>query len=168
MSLAPAQTPPQIVTERPEDAALVDALVLRAFGPGRYAKAAERLREGRTPLYDLSFVAWDDGRLVGCVQQWRVELGDTPAIFFGPIAVEPAYRSHGLGSALTERACDAAAAAGHRLIVLVGDMPLFGPLDFAPAPGVRMPGPVDRRRVLAKPLQPGATDGLAGLVRPLQ
>jgi predicted N-acetyltransferase YhbS len=164
MSLAAAPAPPPIVTERPQDAALVEALVLRAFGPGRYAKAAERLREGRTPEYDLSFVAWDGGRLIGCAQQWRVKVGQTPAIFFGPIAVEPAYRSHGLGSLLTLRACDAAAAAGHRLIVLVGDMPLFGPLGFAPAPGVRMPGPVDQRRVLAKPLQPGAADGLQGLV----
>ena len=164
MSLATAQTPPSIVTERPEDAPLVEALVLRAFGPGRYAKAAERLREGRTPLYDLSFVAFDGGRLVGCAQQWNVKVGDTQAILFGPIAVEPAYRHHGLGSALTERACDAAAAAGHRLIVLVGDMPLFGPLGFVPAPAVRMPGPVDQRRVLVRALAPGAADGLEGLV----
>jgi predicted N-acetyltransferase YhbS len=164
MSLAPAQTPPSIVTERPEDAPLVEALVLRAFGPGRYAKAAERLREGRAPLYDLSFVAWDSGRLVGCAQQWPVRVGDTPAILFGPIAVEPAYRHHGLGSSLTERACDAAADAGHRLIVLVGDMPLFGPLGFVPAPGVRIPGPVDQRRVLVRALEPGAADGLEGLV----
>lgn len=170
MSLAPAQTlvqtPPSIVTERPQDAPLVEALVLRAFGPGRYAKAAERLREGRGPLYDLSFVAWDDGRLVGCAQQWNVKIGDTPAILFGPIAVEPAYRHHGLGSSLTERACDAAAAAGHRLIVLVGDMPLFGPLGFVPAPGVRMPGPVDQRRVLVRALEQGAADALEGLVTP--
>ena len=164
MSLAPAQSQPPIVTERPEDAPLVEALVLRAFGPGRYVKAAERLREGRGPLYDLSFVAWDGGRLVGCAQQWTVKVGETPAIFFGPIAVDPAYRHHGLGAALIERACEAAAAAGHRLIVLVGDMPLFGPQGFAPAPKVRMPGPVDQRRVLACALQPGAADGLAGLV----
>ena len=164
MSLAAALTLPPIVTERPADTPLVEALALRAFGPGRFAKAAERLREGRDPAFDLSFVAWDGGRLIGCARQWTVKVGDAPAIFFGPIAVEPAWRSNGLGAALTERACEAAAAAGHRLIVLVGDMPFFGPLGFAPAPGVRMPGPVDPRRVLARALQPGATDGLKGLV----
>jgi len=164
MSLAPAASPPQIVTERPQDAALVDALVLRAFGPGRFAKAAERLRERRTPVYDLSFVAWDGGRLVGCAQQWRVTIGETPAIFFGPIAVDPAYRSQGLGAALTERACEAAAAVGCKLIVLVGDMPFFGPLGFVPAPQVIMPGPVDQRRVLVRALVAGAADGLVGLV----
>ena len=108
MSLAPAPSQPPIVTERPEDAPLVEALVLRAFGPGRYAKAAERLREGRGPLYDLSFVAWDGARLVGCAQQWTVKVGETPAIFFGPIAVDPAYRTMASARALIERACEAA------------------------------------------------------------
>lgn len=166
MSVAPAESLPPIVTERLHDAPLVEALVLRAFGPGRFAKAAERLREGRWPLLDLSFVAWDGGRLVGCVQQWAVRVGDTPAIFFGPIAVDPAYRSQGLGAALTERACEAAAAAGHAAVVLVGDMPFFGPQGFVPAPNVTMPGPVDQRRVLARALRAGGADGLRGPVTP--
>jgi predicted N-acetyltransferase YhbS len=164
MSAAFAIPAPSLTNERPKDAPAVEALVLRAFGPGRFAKAAERLREGREPDRALSFVAWDGGHLVGCVQLWRVSVGETPAILLGPIAVEAAARSHGLGAALVERACEAAAEAGHALIVLVGDMPFFGPHGFAPAPGVRMPGPVDQRRVLAKPLTPGADQGLAGLV----
>jgi len=164
MSLAAAPSLPPIVTERPDDAPLVEALVLRAFGPGRFAKAAERLREGRRPVLELSFVAWDGGRVVGCARQWAVRVGETPAIFFGPIAVDPAYRSQGLGAALTERACEAAAAAGHALVALVGDMPFFGPLGFVPAPQVAMPGPVDQRRVLVRALRPGAADALQGLV----
>ena len=95
-----------------------------------------------------------------------MRIGETPAIFFGPIAVDPAWRSHGLGAALTERACEAAAAADHAVIVLVGDMPFFGPLGFSVAPGVTMPGPVDPRRVLARALQPGAADDFHGLVAP--
>ena len=165
MSLATAQALPRIAAERPEDASLVEALVLRAFGPGRFAKAAERLREGRAPAYDLSFTAWDGRRLIGCARQWTVTVGGAPAIFFGPIAVDEAWRSHGLGAALTERACEAAAAAGHAAIVLVGDMPFFGPLGFAVAPQVTMPGPVDPRRVLARALAEGGADGLEGLVR---
>ena len=164
MSLAIAQALPPIATERPEDAPLVEALVLRAFGPGRFAKAAERLREGRAPSYDLSFTAWDGRRLIGCARQWTVRIGETPAIFFGPIAVDPAWRSHGLGAALTERACEAAAAAGHAVIVLVGDMPFFGPLGFAVAPKVIMPGPVDPRRVLARILNATEVQNVEGLV----
>jgi len=155
---------PTLTAERPEDAAAVERLVLRAFGPGRFAKAAERLREGRAPMLALSVVAWDGGELVGSVRQCVVKVGETPAIFLGPIAVEEAFRSHGLGAALIERACAAAVRAGHAAIVLVGDTPFFGPLGFAPAPGVVMPGPVDRTRVLARALLPGATAGLKGLV----
>jgi predicted N-acetyltransferase YhbS len=157
---------PSLTRERPEDADAVAALVLRAFGPGRFAKAAERLREGRAPDYDLSFLAWDADRLVGCVQLWPVTVGGAPAILLGPIAVEPAYRRHGLGAALIDRACAAAAEAGHRLMVLVGDMPLFGPHGFTPAAKVMMPGPVDQRRVLALALAAGAEVDLEGLVAP--
>jgi predicted N-acetyltransferase YhbS len=153
MSLAPAASPPTLAAERAEDAAAVERLVLAAFGPGRYAKAAERLRDhGEAPLLGCSFVAWDGPRLVGCVRQWAVSVAGAPALLLGPIAVEPAFRHHGLGGALIDHACEAAAAAGHALIVLVGDMPLFGPHGFVPAPKLVMPGPVDQRRVLARPL----------------
>ena len=164
MSLAAQPAPPSLTRERPQDADAVERLVLRAFGPGRFAKAAERLREGRAPRLDLSMAAWDGRALVGSVRQWTVRVGETPAIFLGPIAVEEAYRSHGVGAALVEMACAAAAAAGHDAVVLVGDMPFFGPLGFAPASGVVMPGPVDRSRVLARVLTPGGDAALKGLV----
>ena len=52
-------------------------------------------------------------------------------------------------------------AAGHEAVLLVGDEPYFGRFGFHPAPGVRMPGPVDPRRVLVR----GRAEGLAGEVR---
>lgn len=162
LAVAPAASP-VLAAERPADARRVEAIIARAFGPGRFVKAAERLREGRSPILSLSFVAWDGADAVGCVRQWRVHIGDTPGILLGPFAVEDAYRSRGLGADLIRRACSAAERAGERLIVLVGDPPFFAPLGFRPAPAVRMPGPVDERRVMARALVPGATDGLAGL-----
>ena len=168
---APVAPFPKLTAETRADAAEVEALVDRAFGPGRFAKAAERLREGREPLYDLSFVARDDGpppggRLVGMVRQWRVRIGGVPSILLGPFAVDPAYRSQGLGGTLIVRACQAAAAAGHGAILLVGDRPYFEPLGFVPVPTglIRMPGPVDPRRVLIRALRAGGADGLAGNV----
>jgi predicted N-acetyltransferase YhbS len=140
----------------------VERLILRAFGPGRFAKAAERLREGRAPLLGLSFVAWEDGQIVGCVRQWWVMIGEAPAILLGPFAVDPDFRNQGLGAALIERACEAAAEAGEAIIVLVGDLPYFGPLGFAPAPRVTLPGPVDPRRVLVRALKSGTDSGLEG------
>jgi predicted N-acetyltransferase YhbS len=167
MSLAPATSKPTLAAERAEDAAAVEALVLAAFGPGRYAKAAERLREhGETPLLECSFLAWDGAHLVGCVRMWAVSVAGAPAVLLGPIAVDPAFRNHGLGGALIDRACDAAAATGHTLVVLIGDLPLFGQHGFAPAPKLVMPGPVDQRRVLARLLSADAPP-LEGLVAAL-
>ena len=157
MSPAPARAAPpklpQLLPERPADARVVADLIERAFGPGRYAKAAERLREHNTPLLDISFIARSDERLVGCVRMWPVRIGETPAVFLGPFAVEPEFRSLGLGAALIRKACAAAKDAGHALILLVGDAPYFEPLGFRKVAAGRivLPGPVDPR--------PGADPG---------
>src|ERR1700677_5034956 len=115
---APDGALPPLVLEQAQDAEAVDALIERAFGPGRYAKAAERLREHNRPLLDISFVAWCDDDLVGCVRMWPILIGVEPAVLLGPFAVEPDWRSRGLGAALIPRACEAAKAAGHALIFL--------------------------------------------------
>jgi predicted N-acetyltransferase YhbS len=157
---------PVLVPERPQDAPQVADLIDRAFGPGRYAKAAERLREHNIPLLDISFVALADDRLAGCVRMWPVHIGATPAVFLGPFAVEPEFRSLGLGAALIRRACAAAGEAGHALILLVGDGAYFEPLGFRKVPPGRivMPGPVDPARVLTLDLVPGAGRDLQGVV----
>lgn len=156
--------PPLIRNEEPRDAQGVAALVERAFGPGRYAKSAERLREGNSALSDLSFVAEIHGRLIASVRLWPVKVGGQPAIFLGPIAVADEHRGAGLGRQLVERACDAAKAAGYGAVLLVGDAPWFERTGFVHAPDVAMPGPVDQRRVLVRMLNGDV--GLSGLLTP--
>lgn len=157
---------PPIRNEQPGDAPAVAALIAAAFGPGRFVKAAERLREGRAPDLALSFVAWDGDRLAGAVRLWTVSVGGQPCVFLGPIAVDPAWRGKGLGEALVETACEAAVKAAWSAVLLVGDAPYFGRMGFEPAAGAVMPGPVDRRRVLARSLVPGGAAALVGAVRP--
>jgi len=150
--------------EQPADAPLIAALIDRAFGPGRHAKAADRLRESNSLIPELSFTAWDGETLVGSVRLWPVAIGGTPVVFLGPIAVEAQLRKHRIGQTLVERACEAAAEAGWRAVLLVGDAPYFERVGFsaAPAKGVVMPGPVDQRRVLPKALRAGGADGVGG------
>lgn len=167
MSAAPpALSELKIRPERSEDASVVEALIDAAFGPGRHAKTADRLREGRAPIGDLSFVAWSGDQAAGCVRLWAIHIGETPAILLGPFAVHPAFRSRGLGAFLINAACLAAAAAGHGVVLLVGDAPYFERLDFHSVERglVTLPGPVDRRRVLWRALRPGALDGVSGPV----
>ncbi len=153
--------------ERPQDGPLVDALIDRAFGPGRYTKVSERVREIAQFAPELSVVAWSEGRLMGCARMWRVRVGDQPVTFLGPFAVEQGERNAGFGARMIERACEAARAAGKTHVLLVGDEPYFARVGFsgALAKGVVMPAPVDQRRVLARDLT-DAGEALAGLVTP--
>lgn len=157
---------PPLVRETPAMETAVTALIDRVFGPGRFAKSSERLREGNALLSDCSFVALRGGRPVGCVRMWPVTIGGRPVAFLGPLAVDPDERSAGLGQALVESACEAARAAGWRAVLLVGDGPYFGRIGFTNAhtAGVVMPGPVDQRRVLLLPLRQDGDEGLAGPV----
>lgn len=153
---------PPITAETPADHAEVDALIAAAFGPGRFVKTADRLRETSAPALALSAVARSEGRVIGCSRLWPIHIGGRPALLLGPFAVDSSRRSAGLGAALIEWCCAQALAAGHDLVLLVGDAPYFDRLDFKPAPDCRLPGPVDQRRVLIRALKPGAADGLAG------
>lgn len=162
MSVSPARPPeaPVLVLEQPEDAAAIESLLDRAFGPGRFTKVSERVREFAAFAPDLSFCAHLDGELVGSVRLWRVRAGDQPVVFLGPLAVEASARKHGLGALLVERACEAAEAAGEAAVVLVGDEPFFGRVGFSVAQDVILPGPVDPRRVLARRFREIAFSGL--------
>jgi predicted N-acetyltransferase YhbS len=167
MTLQPAGVPAlTLQSEAPEDGPLVDALIARAFGPGRFTKVSERVREFAAFAPELSVCAWSDGRLLGCARMWRIRVGETPAAFLGPFAVEQGERNAGFGARLIARACEAAQVAGETHVVLVGDEPYFSRVGFSTAAGrqVIMPGPVDQRRVLVRALTPDAGD-LAGPVQ---
>lgn len=156
--------PLDILPEAPEHAEAIDKLHERGFGPGRFARSAFRLREGVAPLPDLSFIARVGTLLVGSVRLTPIRIGGTPAILLGPLAVEPAFMNRGIGTALMERSLGAARAAGHRLVLLVGDEPFYAKSGFRKVPRgqVAMPGPVDPERVLIAELVPGAFDGVSG------
>ena len=157
-----------ILPETADDAEAVERLHERTFGPGRYARTAFRIREGRAHLLELSFTARIGTLLVGSLRLTPICIGETPALLLGPLTVEPPFRERGVGSALIKRALKEAAAKGHRLVVLVGDEPFYGKIGFKRIPKgqVKMPGPVDPARLLVAELSPGAFEGVTGLIRP--
>lgn len=156
----------EIREERAEDQASIEALVAKGFGPGRFAKAAWRLREGVDPETNLSFVAIEDGVLRGSVRFWPVAVGGQGALLLGPLAVESAQRGRGIGISLMEKGIAEARARGHRAIILVGDLPYYSRVGFQPIKRgrVRMPAPVDPSRLLGLALVEGALEGLEGSV----
>jgi len=157
----------QIRPERAEDGPLVDQLNEISFGPGRYAKAAYRLRDGVDPVAGLSFVAMEGEALLGSIRFWPVAIGMEKSLLLGPLAVQPDIRGRGIGIALMKHGIGAAREQGHASIVLVGDEPYYVRVGFARlAPGrVRFPGPVDPDRILGLSLQHNVMLTLKGEVR---
>lgn len=138
----------------------------RAFGPGRFTKTAYRLREGVAPDLNLSFVATIGRMVIGSNIMTPIRCGNAPALLLGPLTVEPAFRSRGIGEALANRSLDAARAAGHRLAILVGDEPYYRRFGFKRTPmgRLQLPGPVDPARLLFCELVEGAFEGVSGPV----
>ena len=154
--------------ERPTDAESIERLHERAFGPGRFARTAFRLREGDGHLLDLSFTALVGPLLVGSVRMTPVVAGAGDALMLGPLTVDPAFEGRGIGTALIQRSIGAAREKGHGLVLLVGDEPYYGRFGFKRIPPrrIELPGPVNRDRFLALELVEGTLSRASGLVTP--
>ena len=110
------------------------------------------------PVPALSRAAFDgDGRLAGLAQSWPVTLmaadgGRHDLVLVGPVAVAATMRGHGLGQRLMTAILGAADQSGARALMLVGDPEFYGRFGFSATAtaGWEMPGPVERRRLLAR------------------
>lgn len=158
----------EIVPENPSlHAEAIEALFDRTFGPGHFAKTAERLREYSRSLPEINRVALDDGKVIGVCRVWPLVVGPSrmPALFYGPVAVDPAYRGNFLSLKITEAALDAGKDAGWPAAILIGAHSLFGKAGFTVTPRGRLtfPGPQDQSRVMVKDLA-GDASLLEGLV----
>ena len=153
--------------ERRADQAAREQLLDAAYGPVRFSKPSHKLREGRDPADGLSFVAVEDGRVVGTVGLWQVMAGaGREALLLGPLAVDPAYRNRGIGSALMRRAMRDAQR-GHQAVLLVGDACYYGRFGFSAEKtgGLWLPGPYEQHRLLGCEFVAGSLDGVRGLIR---
>lgn len=149
------------------DAQILSDFSAQAFGPGRFARSAYRVREGVPPVGTLCLSAVLGKRLVGGVRFTAVRVGDEEsALLLGPLVVDPAKKGNGLGKALVEEGLTRARAQGFGLVLLVGDLPYYGRLGFKPVPPgqIVLPGPVDPARLLARELVPGTLMATAGRV----
>lgn len=161
-----------ITTELPRHATAIESLLDTAFGPERLSKTAYRLRDGVAPIQDLCLVALghDDlgnETLRGTIRYWPVSIGGTvPALLLGPIAVDPALQGSGLGSRLIRMTLNKAAAAGHKIVLLVGDAPYYQRFGFTRdlTRTLQFPGPVDMNRFLGLELAAGTLGSVSGMV----
>ena len=151
--------------------AAVEPLLDRAFGADRRARTAYRIREGMTAIAALSFAAFDGNVLAGTIQCWPIRFADDDGVDvamvqLGPVAVEPARQQSGIGRALTAQALAAAEVAGlAEALTLIGDPEYYGRFfgfDAARTAAWRVPGPVERHRLLARGAKVPTGAGMLG------
>jgi predicted N-acetyltransferase YhbS len=151
----------------PADRADIAALHARAFGPGRFARTAYRVREGTADISPFCRVCLKEGRIVAAVRFTPILIGGKGgALLLGPLAVDPDFANQGYGRALVRAGLEGAGRGGIALVVLVGDEPYYAPLGFVRVPEgqITFPGPVDPKRILAAELRPGSLAAFTGRI----
>ncbi len=154
---------------------MIEQVLDRAFGPGRFARTAYRIREGMDWLEGLSFAALDDQEmLVGTIQVWPIALIDPsgrahPLLMVGPVAVLPEHQGEGYGKALMMAALAAVDDAGDAQLpqMLIGDPEYYGRFfgfTAAHTGGWHCPGPNDPSRLMVRCVNPAVlpAEGMLG------
>jgi len=155
----------------PEHLAEVAKLHAATFGPGRFARAAFRVREGSQLISPHCRSAWRDGHLIGSVTMTEIQIGkDGGHWLLGPLAVRPDEANRGLGQRLvaTTLASVSSASSSEATVILVGDLSYYDRAGFALVPRgqIQMPGPVDLTRLLIWLGPDGSRTIPNGVVRP--
>ncbi|EJK85888.1 GNAT family N-acetyltransferase [Rhizobium rhizogenes] len=154
------------LTEDASHDAVIELINEEAFGPGRFARAAARIREQGPHDRSLSFICADDGETIASVRMTPVLAGSVKGHLLGPLAVRPSHKNRGIGRELVRIAIEAARRKGSEAVILVGDPPYYGPLGFEKVAynALAFPGPVDPGRVLVVPLAVDTHERLKGTI----
>jgi len=108
-----------------------------AFGDegDRVARLVGELRRSEWYEPDLSFVAEEDGALVGHVMNtWNWLEGGSPRLLqLSPLGVLPEHQRRGHGSALVRSSLDAVRVRGEPLLVVEGNPEYYGRFGFVRA-----------------------------------
>lgn len=152
----------------------VEDLLDAAFGSDRFGRTAYRIREGMDAVSALSFALVEDGALVGTIQCWPVALrvpdaDDVPLVMVGPVAIRPDVQRGGHGRTLMAQMLGAAETEADGALMMIGDPEYYGRFfDFtADATGAwDLPGPFERRRLLARAVNGHRLPTGAGMIGP--
>ena len=131
-------------SEQSGDADEIRAAVVSAFGLPVIGELVDRLRASPDWIDGLSFVAEQDGRIIGHVLFTRALL-DAPrrlvdVLVLSPVSVIPAEQGRGVGSALVDHGLETVKARDEPLVFLEGSPTYYGRFGFRPG------GPLGFRR----------------------
>ena len=119
--------------ERPEDAAEIAAVIDAAFGDTETSAFTQQLREWEGYVPELTFVAEEDGSIVGFTMLSYVRVEGRPVLILTPMAVRPDRQRQGVGAAVVGAALAAADARGEPLVLVEGVPSYYPQFGFRPA-----------------------------------
>lgn len=152
----------------------VEALLDAAFGTDRFGRTAYRIRAGVDAVPALSFALVDDDALIGTIQCWPVmhRAADgtvTPLVMVGPVAVRPDLQRGGRGRALMVHMLEAAETKADSALMMIGDPEYYGRFfgfDADATGAWDLPGPYEKRRLLARSVNGHNLPRSAGMIGP--
>jgi putative acetyltransferase len=135
-----------------------------AFGQEAEARLVDALRDGG--YLAMSLVAEDDGQVVGHIAFSMLRIttasGDVPALSLAPVAVLPARQREGIGSALIRAGLDAARAAGHRVVIVLGEPAYYRRFGFRAELAAPLRSAYACEAFQSLELSPDSLDGVEG------
>lgn len=152
--------------ESPDDNVWIETMHAVCFGPGRFARAAYRVREMIDTDPDLNWCAEFEGLLISSVRMTPISVGARNGYMLGPLVTDPGQRNKGAGRRLVRHVTEMAIARDDvDFVLLVGDEPYYGPLGYVPTVlrAITFPAPVDPSRILVH-CDPALVPDLAGKV----
>jgi putative acetyltransferase len=157
---------PHVRPEEHEDRDAVRRVHRLAFAGDDEARLVDALRDGG--FARVSLVAEAEGEVVGHVlfSEMRIDTrtGPVPALALAPLAVVPACQRRGIGSELVRRGLERCAAAGHRVVIVLGHPEYYPRFGFSAALAEPLLAPFSGEAFMALELVPGALGGVAGRV----
>ncbi|AGA64830.1 putative acetyltransferase protein [Liberibacter crescens BT-1] len=138
-----------------------------AFGPGRFARTAMRLREQGEHDRQVSFVCEHDQAIVASVRMTPIIISDVKGYMLGPLAVRSSYAKQGIGRKLVQLAVDSSKENGSEVVLLIGDPAYYKQIGFQQIKEktLELPGPVNPRKLMFYPLVENVSERLKGVVR---
>jgi len=155
--------------ERAGDERELAALIDAAFGDAETSEFTARIRASAGYVPELTFVADDDGELVGFTMLSHVTAGEREVLILTPMAVRPDRQRVGVGKQVVRAAIAAADARGEPVVLVEGVPSYYPQFGFRSASelGFERPDPrIPEAAWMALPLTAWDPDVAAPVVYP--
>jgi len=156
--------------ETEQDRAAISEVHEQAFQRTHEAHIVEKVRQSSGFIPELSLVAEYAGQIIAHALFSKVQIENgtevVEVLAFGPLAVRPALREHGIGSMLIREGIVRASELGYRAIVLIGRPHCYAEFGFVPGShfGLKCSVPVPDEMFMIHPLRHDGLTNVNGTV----